>query len=538
METKYPFHKVKHEVKTIQELLDWSGYTYASNDAYRFFEGNTICTKTYKELLQDVQFAGRYLKENFASASHIAVIGPTSYQWIVAWLSIVTTGLVAVPLDRLLQSDEILKLLRQADVSTLIFDNEQHLVAEAVHDACPEITCICMTEPFYGQDSFVAQLLIQRKLGEPLWSESVDSDTIAEIVFTSGTTGNYKGCVLTHKNLAWNAMNGSTYAALTPKDKTMSILPIHHTLEVTAGMLTPFCSGVTVCINDSLRHIQRNLNIFHPECMIAVPMVVEMLNKNIWITAKKTKQEQKLQFALKLSKCLQKLHIHIERQLFASVLDKLGGNLRLLVVGGAYLEPKLVENFSAMGITIVQGYGVTECGPVVACNTDRKWKADSVGQTVTGCKIKIVDGEIWVSGPIVMQGYYNDPQANRDAFEGEWYKTGDLGYMDKNGYLYLTGRKKNLIILSNGENVSPEELEQKLTEIPGICEVIVCAEKNTLTAEIYSEPGADINVIEQQIEGVNKTLPEYKNIRKVIFRDTPFPKTTTQKIKRNYSNIS
>lgn len=538
METKYPFHKVKHEVKTIQELLDWSGYTYASNDAYRFFEGNTICAKTYKELLQDVQFAGRYLKKNFASASHIAVIGPTSYQWIVAWLSIVTTGLVAVPLDRLLQSGEILKLLRQADVSTLIFDNEQHLVAEAVHASCPEITCICMTEPFYGQDSFVAQLLIQRNLGEPSWFEAVDSDTIAEIVFTSGTTGNYKGCVLTHKNLAWNAMNGSTYAALTPKDKTMSILPIHHTLEVTAGMLTPFCSGVTVCINDSLRHIQRNLNIFHPECMIAVPMVVEMLNKNIWITAKKTKQEQKLQFALKLSKCLQKLHIHIERQLFASVLDKLGGNLRLLVVGGAYLEPKLVENFSAMGITIVQGYGVTECGPVVACNTDRKWKADSVGQTVTGCKTKIVDGEIWVSGPIVMQGYYNDPQANRDAFEGEWYKTGDLGYMDKNGYLYLTGRKKNLIILSNGENVSPEELEQKLTEIPEICEVIVRAEKNTLAAEIYSEPGADTNVIAQKIEDVNRTLPEYKNIRKVIFRDTPFPKTTTQKIKRNYSNIS
>lgn len=530
METKYPFHKVKHEVKTIQELLDWSGYTYASNDAYRFFEGNTICAKTYKELLQDVQFAGRYLKKNFASASHIAVIGPTSYQWIVAWLSIVTTGLVAVPLDRLLQSGEILKLLRQADVSTLIFDNEQHLVAEAVHASCPEITCICMTEPFYGQDSFVAQLLIQRNLGEPSWFEAVDSDTIAEIVFTSGTTGNYKGCVLTHKNLAWNAMNGSTYAALTPKDKTMSILPIHHTLEVTAGMLTPFCSGVTVCINDSLRHIQRNLNIFHPECMIAVPMVVEMLNKNIWITAKKTKQEQKLQFALKLSKCLQKLHIHIERQLFASVLDKLGGNLRLLVVGGAYLEPKLVENFSAMGITIVQGYGVTECGPVVACNTDRKWKADSVGQTVTGCKTKIVDGEIWVSGPIVMQGYYNDPQANRDAFEGEWYKTGDLGYMDKNGYLYLTGRKKNLIILSNGENVSPEELEQKLTEIPEICEVIVRAEKNTLAAEIYSEPGADTNVIAQKIEDVNRTLPEYKNIRKVIFRDTPFPKTTTQKM--------
>ena len=403
MKTKYPFHPVKHEVETIQELLDWSGRTYAENDAYRFFEGDKIYAKTYKELLHDVQFAGCYLTESFSIGSHIAIIGPTSYQWIVAWLATVTSGFVAVPIDRLLQSDEIIELLRQSDVSVFVFDKELKTLAEIVRKQCPGIVCICMTEPFGNQASFAAECYLQKELGLPRWASSVQSETIAEIVFTSGTTGNYKGCVLTHKNLAWNAMNGSTYAALTPKDKTMSILPIHHTLEVTAGMLTPFCSGVTVCINDSLRHIQRNLNIFHPECMIAVPMVVEMLNKNIWLTAKKEKQEQKLRFAITLSKHLQKLHIHIERKLFASVLEKLGENLRLLVVGGAYLEPRLIENFSAMGITIVQGYGVTECGPVVACNTDRKWKADSVGQTVTGCKTKIVDGEIWVSGPIVMQ---------------------------------------------------------------------------------------------------------------------------------------
>lgn len=534
MKPQYPFHEFKHEFHTIQELIDWAGHTYFDQDAFRYYQEKQIVSKTYGEFLTDVQCAGQFFASRCASQSHIAILGGTSYLWMTAWAGAVSAGFVAVPIDRLLRAEDIVLLLKKADVSTLVFDVHYSEQIARIQTCCPNIDYICMT----GQDSEALSLehgiQMQKRTGNAVWVGKVMPEDIAEIVFTSGTTGSYKGCVLTHDNLSWNAMNGSTYVELTPGKKTLSILPIHHTLEITAGMLTPFCSGVTICINDSLRHIQRNLNVFLPECMIAVPMVVETLYKNIWIAAKKSGREKVLRAALKLSKFLQHLHIHVERKLFSTVLKELGGNLELLVVGGAYLKPSLVTDFSAMGITIVQGYGVTECGPVVACNTDRKWKADSVGQVVTGCKVKIVDDEILVSGPIVMRGYYQDSEANMDAFDGEWYKTGDLGRLDKNGYLYLTGRKKNLIILSNGENVSPEELELKITQIDGVSEVVVSAKADMLVAEIFPEKNANSVKIEEEISTLNRFLPEYKKIRKVIIRNEPFPKTTTQKIKRTY----
>lgn len=529
---QYPFREFKHEFHTIQELIDWAGHTYHDHDAFRFYQGVQIVSKTYGEFLLDVQCAGRFFATCCSPQDHIAIIGNTSYLWMVAWAGAVSAGFVAVPVDRLLSEDDIAFLLKQADVSVLVFDASCAGMIAAMQDKCPQINYICMNGQNLGNMSFDLGIQEQKNAEKPTWINKVLPQDVAEIVFTSGTTGSYKGCVLTHDNLAWNAMNGSSYVALTPEKKTLSILPIHHTLEITAGMLTPFCSGVTICINDSLRNIQRNLNVFHPECMIAVPMVVEMLYKSIWIAAKRSGKEKVLHMALKLSKFLQRLHIHIERKLFSTVLKELGGKLELLVVGGAYLKPSLVTDFSAMGITIVQGYGVTECGPVVACNTDRKWKADSVGQVVTGCKVKIAAGEIWVSGPIVMRGYYNDEASNREAFDGVWYKTGDLGRLDKNGYLYITGRKKNLIILSNGENVSPEELELRMMQIEGVSEVVVYAKENILTAEIFPEKNADPSKIKEGITALNRSLPEYKKVRKVIIRNEPFPKTTTQKIKR------
>lgn len=528
IEPKFPFHAFKYEFHTIRELIDWSGNVYKGHDAFRFLQNGKIIARTYDDFLHDVQYAGQFFHRTFPGQSHIAVLGATSYLWMVAWSGVLTCGLVAVPIDRLLKVEEIVSLLERADVSALIFDESCSKAAREIQDACPDLQCIPMTG---GAEEYNLQAYIQREkaVGEPAWAGETAPQDVAEIVFTSGTTGSYKGCVLTQDNLSWNAMNGSSYVALTPEDKTLSILPIHHTLEITAGMLTPFCSGVTICINDSLRHVQRNLNLFHTECMIAVPMVVETLHKTIWMEAKKTGQEKKLHFALYLSRALQKIHIHMERKLFSAVLEKLGGNLKLLVVGGAHLKPELVTEFSAMGITIVQGYGVTECGPVVACNTDRKWKADSVGQAVTGCEIKLVDGEIWVAGPIVMKGYYKDKNANREAFEGRWYKTGDLGRLDENGYLYLTGRKKNLIIRSNGENVAPEELEEKLQEIEGVEEALVYDENELITAELFTHRK---DGLQEQVEILNRQLPPYKRIQKVKFREKEFEKTTTQKIKR------
>lgn len=295
---QYPFHEFKHEFHTIQELIDWAGHTYHDHDAFRFYQGAQIVSKTYGEFLLDVQCAGRFFATCCSPQDHIAIVGNTSYLWMVAWAGAVSAGFVAVPVDRLLSEDDIAFLLKQADVSVLVFDASCVGMIAAMQDKCPQINYICMNGQNLGNMRFDMGIQEQKNAEKPTWINKVLPQDVAEIVFTSGTTGSYKGCVLTHDNLAWNAMNGSSYVALTPEKKTLSILPIHHTLEITAGMLTPFCSGVTICINDSLRNIQRNLNVFHPECMIAVPMVVEMLYKNIWITAKRFGKEKILHMAL------------------------------------------------------------------------------------------------------------------------------------------------------------------------------------------------------------------------------------------------
>jgi long-chain acyl-CoA synthetase len=370
---------------------------------------------------------------------------------------------------------------------------------------------------------------------ENTWTGQPKEDDLAEIVFTSGTTGKSKGCMITHGNLAWNAMNGSSYTYLTTKDSTMSVLPINHTLEITAGILTPMCCGVTICINDSLKYLSRNLLLYQPQCMIVVPLIVETLHKNIWREIEKTGQHRKVRAAMKIARFLYQCHIDIRRKLFAGILEGLGGNLRLLVGGGAYIEPEIIKDFEAWGINIVQGYGITECAPVVACNTDRYKKYDSVGKIVTGCEVKIVEDEIRVKGPIVMKGYYKNPEATEEAFDGEWFKTGDLGYLDSDNYLYITGRKKNLIILPNGENVSPEELEQKIMRFPYVKEVVVSEKDGQIQAEVFLDK--EVQDAEQKIKGditlLNKSLPNYKKIARTVVREQEFEKTTTRKIKRN-----
>lgn len=239
---------------------------------------------------------------------------------------------------------------------------------------------------------------------------------------------------------------------------------------------------------------------------------------------------------MKIAWLLYKCRIDIRRKLFYQILEKLGGNLRIMVVGGAYIEPKLIKDFETWGITIVQGYGITECAPVISCNTDRYKKYDSVGKIVTGSSVKIVENEIWVQGPIVMKGYYNNPQETETVFADGWFKTGDLGYLDQEGFLYITGRKKNLIILPNGENVSPEELEQKVMRISYVKEVIVSQKDGQICAEVYLDKEVEVeaeNKIHSDIMLMNKSLPNYKKIGKVLIREEEFEKTTTRKIKRN-----
>lgn len=276
--------------------------------------------------------------------------------------------------------------------------------------------------------------------------------------------------------------------------------------------------------------------LYRPSGMVVVPLVMETLYKNIWREIEKQNRVGVVKMAMKLAGLLYRCHIDIRRRLFAQIMEQLGGRLRIMVVGGAYIEPKLLRDFETWGITIVQGYGITECAPVISCNTDRYRKYASVGKVVTGSEVRIVEKEIWVRGPIVMKGYYKNPQETEQVFDGEWFKTGDLGYLDQDNWLYITGRKKNLIILPNGENVSPEELEQKMLRFPYVKEVVVSEKAGQIQAEVFldqeTEPKAEVKIQEDMMI-LNKSLPNYKKIAKLVVREQEFEKTTTKKIKRN-----
>lgn len=534
MKTQYPFYEIPDVFETVKDVIEVILKTYKNNPVFRYKCGKEVVDKYKEEFVSDIKLTGHMLHNRFLSGSHIALLGKTSYEWFVCYFAIMNSENVTVPLDKELPKEDLLELIDFADTDCLIYDLDYSDEAEYItQHSKRQIKSICMQLNEVGDCLWD---LVKKSGKEIMWEGSPQKDDVAEIIFTSGTTGKSKGCMLTHENLAWNAMNGKSFVYLTPEDSVMSILPINHALEIAAGIMTQFCSGVTICINDSLKYLAKNLLIYQPSGMVVVPLVMETLYKSIWREIENQKKDKVIKVAMKFAWLLYKCHIDMRRRLFSQILEKLGGKLRIMVVGGAYIEPKLIKDFETWGITIVQGYGITECAPVISCNTDRYKKYDSVGKIVTGSKVKIVEDEIWVKGPIVMKGYYNNPQATEEVFSEGWFKTGDLGYLDKDGFLYITGRKKNLIILPNGENVSPEELEQKIMKISYVKEVVVSEKEGQICAEVFLDNEKETeaeNKIHNDIMDLNRSLPNYKKIGKVLIREKEFEKTTTRKIKRN-----
>lgn len=533
MKTQYPFYEIPDVFETVKDVIEVILKTYKNNPVFRYKCGKEVVDKYKEEFVSDIKLTGHMLHNRFLSGSHIALLGKTSYEWLVCYFAIMNSKNVAIPLDKELPKEDLLELIDFADADCLIYDLDYADVSDYIAQHTKrQIKSICMQR----KDSVDSLWnLVEKFHAEILWEGNPKKDDIAEIIFTSGTTGKSKGCMLTHENLAWNAMNGKSFVYMTPEDKVMSILPINHALEIAAGILTQFCSGVTICINDSMKYHTKNLLVYQPSGMVVVPLVMETLYKSIWREIKNQKKDRIIRVVMKMVWLLYKCHIDIRRQVFSQILKKLGGNLRILVVGGAFIEPKLIKDFETWGITIVQGYGITECAPVISCNTDRYKKYDSVGKIVTGSRVKIVENEIWVKGSIVMKGYYKNLEATKAAFSDGWFKTGDLGYLDKEGFLYITGRKKNLIILPNGENVSPEELEQKIMKIAYVKEVLVFEKEGQICAEVFLDKEVETEAevkIHSDIMDLNRNLPNYKKIGKVLIREEEFEKTTTRKIKR------
>jgi long-chain acyl-CoA synthetase len=381
-------------------------------------------------------------------------------------------------------------------------------------------------------------------------NNEIDSRKLAAIIYTSGTTGVGKGVMLSHQNIAAN-----TVAALNNVkvyDVSVLVLPLHHTFGFVAGVLCMLHVGTKICINSSLKNVSKDMGFYKPTHLFLVPLFVEKMYKKIWITAQRNGKAGLLRKLIKISNALLKLGIDLRRKFFKTVLDGFGGELKIIVCGGAPLDPRYVKGLRDFGINVLNGYGITECSPIVSVNRNDYYKDGSIGQVLPCCEVKIdklhnsYEGEILVKGQNVMLGYYNNTGLTEEVMEEKWFRTGDIGKVDKDGFLFITGRKKNLIILSNGKNIYPEELEMLVLNIPYVKEVVVYSEKDgvrretTITAEVFLDneyieieniknPGKQLN---DDISVINKAIPYYKNIRRIKIRHTEFNKTTTKKIKR------
>lgn len=499
-------------VETLRDIVKYSARNYGEQAAYRYKVKKEIEDKSYNDVNRDSMAVSRMLEALGMKGKHIALLGTTSYPWIISYFGVVNSGSVAVPIDAQLPADAICELLNRADVEMLIYDVIRADVAAVVKEACPQIKYIISLQAEEEVDGILPwKKLVEEHQGE--YETEIEPEKLCTILFTSGTTGKSKGVMLSHRNLSDNAT--CLDMKIPVGTVSMTLLPINHVYCLTMDIIKGMYVGATVCINDSIMHVQKNMKLFQPDMILLVPLVIESIYAKLKAAGNLLPKKM------------------IAKQAF-------GGNLKTICSGGAYLDPDYVGKFAEYGITILQGYGMTECSPVISNNVEWANKVGSVGQLLPNCEAKIVDEEIWVKGSSVMMGYYKMPEETAEALEDGWLKTGDLGYVDEDRFVYITGRKKNLIILANGENVSPEEIENQICKADLVKEIIVREKDNVIQAEIFPDyeyakkkhihdiPAA----LQEIIDEYNRTAPVYRRVLNLAVRETEFEKNTSRKIKR------
>lgn len=508
----------------IRDILEESGEKYADIKAVKWLKKKEIQERSYRELLGNVKAVRKGLLAEGFQGAHIALIGTSSVEWMESYLGIITGKTVAVPLDAGLPGEDLIDLIQRSDAEALFISPKHKALLEGILQECPKLRKIWLLqeEQADGSDGKVFTLSDLKKAAEEggADSERPSGEDIATIIFTSGTTGKSKGVMLTQNNLATN-VNSVDYTT-EPGSVLLSVLPIHHAFCLVMDWLKGFSLGTTVCINDSLLHMVKNMSVFKPDVMLMVPMMIETIYKR-----------------------LAAADPAIPKNVLAEHV--FGGNLKIIFTGGAHLDPYYIDKFAEYGVEVLEGYGMSECSPVISSNTPAVHKAGSVGKPLSNVKISFDDGEILVKGSSVMKGYYQMPEETVETLKDGWLHTGDKGYLDDDGFLYINGRVKNLIILSNGENISPEEIENKLALGELVGEVIVTGENNGLTARIYPEQevvaakGLDEEAVRAQLQefldNYNKNQPTYRQITGLVVRKNPFIRSSTKKIKRQEAMI-
>jgi len=505
------------KINNLFELLTIEATNYPNDVAFSYKKDNEIIKKTYREVYDDVINLSSYFNKNYKN-KHIALIGENSYNWIITFLSIILSGNVCVVIDKDLNENDITNLLKISD-SKIIYYSEYYL-------------------PFIKNMKYktfpIDEINVYIEMSKDFQNKyTINDNKDAAIFFTSGTTGANKAVILSQKNIAADIYAASALFKL--DGPVVSFLPYHHAFGLITGVLKPFYYHKEIFISKSLKYLVNDFKESKPETIFAVPAFVEMFYKQIWKKARLKHKDKILKQSIKVSNGLLKMNIDIRKKIFKDILNEFGGNLKYIICGGAYLEKKYVKWFRSIGIEILNGYGITECSPVVSVNRNYHYKDGSVGRICRGVDVKFIDNEICVGGDIVMKGYYKDKKATNEVIIDDYFHTGDLGYIDKNGFLFITGRKKNIIILSNGENISPEIVESEILKDKAINEVVVCEESNKLIAYIYPTDDylGDQEYFDNLIYNYNKNRPKNHQIALAKLRTEEFIKNNNGKILRD-----
>ena len=568
----YVVYKTSRPITDLKHMLNTSVELYADNVAFRqrFEKDKPFREITYREALDTVNGLGTALIAHGLKGKRISVIGENCYQWATSYLAAVCGTGVVVPLDKELSAEELKQLVIEADVSAVLFAKKyEKMFKEMMASGDTGLKVLVNFSPAdqCGEGVFSWENLVEegKKLVESGDRSFIDAEIYADemsvLLFTSGTTGIAKGVMLSHRNICEDLMSAPTILNVNTWDIFFSVLPVHHTYECTCGFLMPLYKGASIAYCEGLKYIVKNLAEVQPTMILAVPLIFESLYNNIMKSVRKQGKEGLVRKVLALNKVTKKIGLDLNKLLLKDILKVFGGRMRVLISGGAAIDPAILQFFNDLGFISVQGYGLTECAPMAALNPDnhKYMRNSSVGHILPGMEVKIEDknedgvGEICLKGPNVMMGYYNMPEETAKVIKDGWFHTGDLGYVDDEGFIYITGRKKNVIITANGKNVFPEELEYYLGRSSMVSESMVWAQEDEsgqdtvivatikpdmeeVETAIGKEAAADAEQVEKllwtEVDKINEGLPFFKKIKKITVRREEFEKTTGKKIKR------
>lgn len=551
------------EIENLKDMLNKTKDIYSNKPAYKIkIEENKYKIYTHEQVREMIDSLGTSLIDMGLKDKRIAIIGENRYEWEIAYLSIVCGTGIVVPIDKSLPEHELESVIERSEVEAIFYSNKyEEILNKIKYSKNNQLKHLISMDNLENKEGIYSQKeLIQKgeeliKNGDKRFiNAEIDNEKMSIMLFTSGTTSKSKVVALSHKNIASNLMDIGSILDITSEDTLLSILPIHHVFECTVGFLFSLYKGAQTVFCDGIRHIVENLNEYNVTVMACVPGIYERI---FLMIRKQLEKQGKLEEILEKEEKLKNASMEERKKEFKEIHDMLGGKIKLFISGAAALDYKIEEKYRLLGLNLVQGYGLTETSPVIAVGTNEEYRLGSVGKVVPSAQVKIVDvnsegiGELVVKGPNIALGYYNDEKATSESFKDGWFYTGDLARIDKDGYIFICGRKKSVIVLKNGKNIFPEEMENLINKIEGVKESFIfgkqqSSDKNNIkinveivydkdiVKEVYrAETEEEIyKALFEKVKEVNAQMPKYKAIKGMIITENPLIKTTTNKIKR------